>query len=214
MLAAGAGRGGRSWPSCRTGTSQQASTAGRPVWPTSTPPGSWTAEEHLQSAAEAEAQGDLDLAARFTGAALNLTDAPDAGPTTRACCSRRASPTARTSAAYPRPGVQRRDQRLSAGRQPGAAPYRSWCTMGAGAGKRRPRARHGAGAAAGAIAASRATIRRRCWTMPSANTASASPETDGAVRSAPARASAPPSRRIWWRRAWIIPPSCSCPSRA
>ncbi len=36
--------------------------------------GPWTAEEHLQAAAEAEAQGDWVQAAAFTGAALNLTD--------------------------------------------------------------------------------------------------------------------------------------------
>ncbi len=37
----------------------------------------WTAEEHLASAAAAEAEGNFDLAARFTGAALNLSDSPD-----------------------------------------------------------------------------------------------------------------------------------------
>ncbi|MDZ4136181.1 MAG: PAN domain-containing protein, partial [Paracoccaceae bacterium] len=37
--------------------------------------GSWTAQEHLQSAAEAEARGDHEQASRFTGSALNLTDA-------------------------------------------------------------------------------------------------------------------------------------------
>ncbi len=37
----------------------------------------WTAEEHLASAAEAETSGDLDGAAKFTGAALNITDAPE-----------------------------------------------------------------------------------------------------------------------------------------
>ncbi|HEX9859084.1 MAG TPA: PAN domain-containing protein, partial [Paracoccaceae bacterium] len=39
--------------------------------------GQWTAAEHLQSAAEAEANGDMLLAGQFTGAALNLTDAAD-----------------------------------------------------------------------------------------------------------------------------------------
>ncbi|MGL6209679.1 MAG: alpha-2-macroglobulin family protein, partial [Paracoccaceae bacterium] len=37
----------------------------------------WTADEHLASAAQAEAEGNFDLAARFTGAALNLTDASE-----------------------------------------------------------------------------------------------------------------------------------------
>ena len=37
----------------------------------------WTVEEHLASATTAEADGDFDLAARFTGAALNLSDAPE-----------------------------------------------------------------------------------------------------------------------------------------
>ena len=37
----------------------------------------WTVEEHLASAATAEADGDFDLAARFTGAAINLSDAPE-----------------------------------------------------------------------------------------------------------------------------------------
>ena len=36
--------------------------------------GPWTAEEHLQAAAESEAQGDWPQAAAFTAAALNLTD--------------------------------------------------------------------------------------------------------------------------------------------
>jgi len=36
----------------------------------------WTSAEHLASAAGAEAEGNFDLAARFTGAALNLTDSP------------------------------------------------------------------------------------------------------------------------------------------
>lgn len=36
--------------------------------------GPWTAEEHLQAAAEAEARGDWAGAVGFTGAALNLTD--------------------------------------------------------------------------------------------------------------------------------------------
>ena len=39
--------------------------------------GLWTAEEHLQSAADAEANGDMVLAGQFTGAALNVSDAPD-----------------------------------------------------------------------------------------------------------------------------------------
>ena len=39
--------------------------------------GNWTADEHLQSAADAEASGDHDLASRFVGAALNLTDSPE-----------------------------------------------------------------------------------------------------------------------------------------
>jgi len=37
----------------------------------------WTVEDHLASAAAAEADGDFDLAARFTGAALNLSDASE-----------------------------------------------------------------------------------------------------------------------------------------
>ena len=37
----------------------------------------WRAEEHMASAAQAEAAGDDDLAARFTGAALNRTDLPE-----------------------------------------------------------------------------------------------------------------------------------------
>jgi alpha-2-macroglobulin len=37
----------------------------------------WTAEEHLASAAEAEANGDFDGASRFTGAAINITDAAE-----------------------------------------------------------------------------------------------------------------------------------------
>jgi uncharacterized protein YfaS (alpha-2-macroglobulin family) len=36
--------------------------------------GEWTAEEHLQSAAQAEAGGDYIMAANFTGAALNKSD--------------------------------------------------------------------------------------------------------------------------------------------
>ncbi|WP_309663859.1 PAN/Apple domain-containing protein, partial [Tabrizicola sp.] len=36
--------------------------------------GPWTAEEHLQAAADAEARGDWVMAAAFTGAELNLTD--------------------------------------------------------------------------------------------------------------------------------------------
>ncbi len=36
--------------------------------------GPWSADEHLQAAAEAEARGDWVQAAAFTGAALNLTD--------------------------------------------------------------------------------------------------------------------------------------------
>ncbi len=39
--------------------------------------GSWTVEEHLQSATDAEAAGDLVGASRSVGAALNLTDAPE-----------------------------------------------------------------------------------------------------------------------------------------
>ncbi len=39
--------------------------------------GLWSAEEHMQSAAEAEANGDAAGAMRFTGAAVNVTDAPD-----------------------------------------------------------------------------------------------------------------------------------------
>lgn len=38
--------------------------------------GIWTAEDHLNSAKTAEASNDFDLASSFTGAALNLTDAP------------------------------------------------------------------------------------------------------------------------------------------
>jgi len=37
----------------------------------------FTVEEHLASAAQAEAVDNFDLAARFTGAALNLSDAPE-----------------------------------------------------------------------------------------------------------------------------------------
>jgi alpha-2-macroglobulin len=37
----------------------------------------WTAEEHLASAAEAEGSGDFDGASRFTGAAINITDAAE-----------------------------------------------------------------------------------------------------------------------------------------
>ena len=37
----------------------------------------FTAEEHLQAALEAEASGDAELASRFTGAAINLTDLPE-----------------------------------------------------------------------------------------------------------------------------------------
>lgn len=37
--------------------------------------GEWSADDHLSSATEAEAEGDLERAARLTGAALNLTDA-------------------------------------------------------------------------------------------------------------------------------------------
>lgn len=39
--------------------------------------GAWSADEHLQAATEAEARGDWVMATAFTGAALNLTDAPD-----------------------------------------------------------------------------------------------------------------------------------------
>ncbi|MCB5411037.1 alpha-2-macroglobulin family protein [Pseudogemmobacter faecipullorum] len=39
--------------------------------------GSWSAEEHLQSAADSEAQGDMIMATAFTGAALNVEDRPD-----------------------------------------------------------------------------------------------------------------------------------------
>lgn len=39
--------------------------------------GTWTVEEHLAEAAKAEAQGDFVLAARFTGAALNISDAAE-----------------------------------------------------------------------------------------------------------------------------------------
>ncbi len=39
--------------------------------------GPWSAEEHLTAANEAEARGDLVQAAAFTGAALNLSDAPE-----------------------------------------------------------------------------------------------------------------------------------------
>ena len=34
-------------------------------------------EEHLQAAQDAEAKGDAELASRFTGAAINLTDLPE-----------------------------------------------------------------------------------------------------------------------------------------
>ena len=37
----------------------------------------FTAEEHLQAALDAEANGDAELASRFTGAAINLTDLPE-----------------------------------------------------------------------------------------------------------------------------------------
>ncbi len=37
----------------------------------------WTNEEHLASAAAAEADGDFDLAMRYTGAALNLSDSAE-----------------------------------------------------------------------------------------------------------------------------------------
>ncbi len=36
--------------------------------------GEWTADEHLQSATDAEGSGDYIMAANFTGAALNITD--------------------------------------------------------------------------------------------------------------------------------------------
>lgn len=39
--------------------------------------GAWTAEEHMASAAEAEAQGNLEGAAAFVGAAVNITDSAD-----------------------------------------------------------------------------------------------------------------------------------------
>jgi hypothetical protein len=39
--------------------------------------GSWTMEELLQSAAEAEANGDPAAASNFVGAALNITDSPE-----------------------------------------------------------------------------------------------------------------------------------------
>ncbi|MDT8857489.1 alpha-2-macroglobulin family protein [Paracoccaceae bacterium Fryx2] len=39
--------------------------------------GAWSAEEHLASASQSEAEGNFDMAAQFTGAALNLSD--DAG---------------------------------------------------------------------------------------------------------------------------------------
>ena len=37
----------------------------------------YSAEEHLQAALDAEANGDAELASRFTGAAINLTDLPE-----------------------------------------------------------------------------------------------------------------------------------------
>ena len=37
----------------------------------------FTAEEHLQAALEAEASGDAELASRFTGAAINVSDLPE-----------------------------------------------------------------------------------------------------------------------------------------
>lgn len=37
----------------------------------------FTAEEHLQAAKDVEANGDIELASRFTGAALNITDLPE-----------------------------------------------------------------------------------------------------------------------------------------
>ena len=37
----------------------------------------FTAEEHLQAALDAEASGDAELASRFTGAAINITDTPE-----------------------------------------------------------------------------------------------------------------------------------------
>ena len=37
----------------------------------------FTAQEHMQAAADAEANGDFDTASRFAGAALNLTDSAD-----------------------------------------------------------------------------------------------------------------------------------------
>ena len=37
----------------------------------------FTAEEHLQAALDAEANGDAELASSFTGAAINLTDLPE-----------------------------------------------------------------------------------------------------------------------------------------
>ncbi|EEW27014.1 alpha-2-macroglobulin family protein [Rhodobacter ferrooxidans] len=39
--------------------------------------GQWTAEEHMQSSADAEANGDLELAGQFAGAAINASDAPE-----------------------------------------------------------------------------------------------------------------------------------------
>ncbi|MES2665405.1 MAG: alpha-2-macroglobulin family protein [Pseudomonadota bacterium] len=39
--------------------------------------GPWSDADHLQAATEAEARGDMVQAAAFTGAALNLTDAPE-----------------------------------------------------------------------------------------------------------------------------------------
>ncbi|MDP4034481.1 MAG: alpha-2-macroglobulin family protein [Pseudorhodobacter sp.] len=39
--------------------------------------GQWSAQEHLQSAANAEANGNFELASRFTGAAINVSDAPE-----------------------------------------------------------------------------------------------------------------------------------------
>jgi alpha-2-macroglobulin len=37
----------------------------------------FTADEHLQAALDAEASGDAELASRFAGAAINITDAPE-----------------------------------------------------------------------------------------------------------------------------------------
>ncbi|MGB8812923.1 MAG: PAN domain-containing protein, partial [Paracoccaceae bacterium] len=39
--------------------------------------GLWTAQEHLQSAQDAELDGNMLLASQFTGAALNVSDAPE-----------------------------------------------------------------------------------------------------------------------------------------